>query len=260
MGTSINRQRILSRKLSGIQGTSSSTPVFSNSYSMNFDGATQELNHSGAIPILGASGLGDWTISFWFRAPTVAAGSNQRLIFFDGTGVNITWYFTNVGLLQGGLGVWTDSCSYSFSDNTWYNVVYVADRSNSLGAAQAKGYYWVNGVFNDAKNIASYAASAFPTTGSEIIMGNNSAATQSFEGEIDEISIWDRTLSDIEVADLYNGGTPTDLTGQADLTHWWRMGDPSGQASYPTISDLGSVPLDLTMINMVDTNIVTDVP
>lgn len=234
------------------------TPAFSNLYAMKFDGATQELNHAGDIPVLGVSGLGDWTISFWFRAVTIASGNNQRIIFFDGTGTNVTWYLTNAGVLQGG-GVWSDSTSYSFSDNTWYNVVYVADRSNSLGAGNAKGHYWINGVWNDSKLINTYTG-AFPTTGVETIIGNNPAGWHSFDGEIDEISIWDRTLSDIEVAALYNGGTPTDLTGQADLTHWWRMGDPLGQASYPTIPDLGSVPLDLTMINMVAANIVTDVP
>ena len=235
-------------------------PAFSNLYSIRFDGLTQELNNtSGAIPILGVAGLGDWTVSFWFRAVTIASGVNQRIIFLDGTGANITWYFTAIGLLQGGM-IWSDSCSFLFSDNTWYNVVYVADRSNSLGAAQAKGYYWVNGVFSDAKNIASYAGTAFPTTGNEVIIGTNPSSAQYYAGEVDEISIWDRTLSDIEVVDLYNGGTPTNLTGQADLTHWWRMGDPLGQASYPTISDLGSAPINLTMINMLATNIVTDVP
>ena len=61
---------------------------------------------------------------------------------------------------------------------------------------------------------------------------------------------------------LYNSGEPTDLkeeTFAANLINWWRMGDPSGPGSYPTIADAqGS--LNLAMTNMTSANINTNVP
>jgi hypothetical protein len=47
-------------------------------------------------------------------------------------------------------------------------------------------------------------------------------------GYIDEVSVWDTALSSTAVSDLYNSGTPTDLTGSSNLVAWWRMGDYSG--------------------------------
>ena len=57
-------------------------------------------------------------------------------------------------------------------------------------------------------------------------------------------------------------GTPNDLSTlsmAANLQHWWRMGDPTGTASYPTIVDqTGGI--TMTMTNMDSSNITTNVP
>ena len=47
----------------------------------------------------------------------------------------------------------------------------------------------------------------------------------------------------------------------ANLQHWWRMGDPAGPSTYPTIPDVGAVGTNtLTMTGMTSANIQTDVP
>ena len=83
-----------------------------------------------------------------------------------------------------------------------------------------------------------------------------------WDGVLDEFSIWDKYLTDAECIELYNSGTPTDLTASSmtgNLQHWWRMGDPTGPATYPTIVDAkGSI--NATMTAMTSANIITNVP
>ena len=51
-----------------------------------------------------------------------------------------------------------------------------------------------------------------------------------FSGHLDEFAIFDGDKTGI-VADLYNNGVPTDLSGTAGLEHWWRMGDATEPAA-----------------------------
>lgn len=84
--------------------------------------------------------------------------------------------------------------------------------------------------------------------------GNNT-----FTGNIDEVSIWNKTLSAAEVAEIYNSGNPADLSAHsasANLINWWRMGDDD---THPTLTDnAGSA--DITLINTESGDIEADVP
>jgi hypothetical protein len=44
---------------------------------------------------------------------------------------------------------------------------------------------------------------------------------------------------------MYNLGTPTDLTGHAGLTNWWRGGDNNGGAGTTMSDAVGGYDLDL---------------
>ena len=79
-------------------------------------------------------------------------------------------------------------------------------------------------------------------------------------GNTDEIFIVDDELSASQVTDIYNGGTPIDMTTINHLVGWWRNGDPTGTGAFPTITDQSSNSNDGTMTNMTSSDIVTDVP
>jgi|18_taG_2_1085343.scaffolds.fasta_scaffold22189_2 hypothetical protein len=67
-------------------------------------------------------------------------------------------------------------------------------------------------------------------------------ARNSFIGYLDEMSVWEKKLSNAEVGEIYNSGTPTDLTehsAASDLLSWWRMGDNDGGAG-TTVTDVAS--------------------
>jgi len=66
------------------------------------------------------------------------------------------------------------------------------------------------------------------------------AAISLYNGRFDEPSFYSRALTAAECVEMYNAGTPVDLTqhsANADLLHWWRCGDATfdgiatGQAS-----------------------------
>ena len=88
-----------------------------------------------------------------------------------------------------------------------------------------------------------------------------------FEGNIDEGSVWNKALTAAELLAIYNSGIPIELTSNSgdyvsssNLQGWWRMGDPNGTSSYPTIADDSTNTNAGTMTNMASGDINTDVP
>ena len=77
-----------------------------------------------------------------------------------------------------------------------------------------------------------------------------------------DFAIYNKVLSANEVKQIYNAREPfnhKEGRNASNLINWWRMGDPTGTGAYPTISDAkGS--MNMTMTNMTDTDINTNVP
>ena len=95
-------------------------------------------------------------------------------------------------------------------------------------------------------------------------MGRNSAG-QYFEGNITEISMWNKALTAGEVLELYNNMAGDkkclgDLTMGTNLTNWWRMFNPSGTYVDPIPNAASGGTITLANTNMSATNVSTDVP
>jgi hypothetical protein len=237
-------------------GSSTPPPSFENLYSVKFNGIDQSLRLLNTAPLLGTGGTGDFSISFWIKPVSLTSG-NQRLWAFGAGGTLQTQMFiTTTGNIQFG-GPWSDG--FSSPDNglvagQWAHIVYRVNRASST----LNVGYVTNGVNINNKNQS--ISTTFDDTG-HTYFGRN-VGSFGFRGHIDEFSIYNKYLSNAEVTEIYNSGTPNDLSAlstSANLQHWWRMGDPLGQPSYPTIADtVGS--LDVNMVNQSDTDITTDVP
>ena len=140
----------------------------------------------------------------------------------------------------------------------WHHVAVTYNASNTAKERvilYLDGTQYIQTTYNGPTSLKASPASSFN-------IGRRTDFTFfEFEGEIDEVSIWTTELSQTEVDAIYNLGTPTDLStsGISGLIHWWRNGDPTGTGAFPTIVDqVGSN--NGTMINMLDTDIVTSVP
>lgn len=228
-------------------------PVFSNLYSMYFDGISQYLEGS-SVPLLGNAGTGNWSVSFWIKVVTVSGAGNQRIFSFGAGGsLQTQIYLSNTGSLQFA-GPWSDGFNWGPSAATWYHVIYRVDTSiTTLNV----GYVVDGSTFNDTSRTIT---DTFDTSGNFYI-GRN-LGSYNFNGYIDDFAVWNKYLTDADCLEVYGGGSGVDLnniTPSGNLQNWWRMGDPIGTSTYPNIWDnAGSI--NMSMNNMIASNIVSDVP
>ena len=242
----------------GVPGGGGPTP-FSNLYSTNFIPASNQFLQLSSTPLLGTSGTGAWTVSVWIYMNNIPT-TNRRICDINSGGSStpadrfVLFYKASTNLLNVS-GAWTDNSAFPIAATTWYNVIYSYD-GNAATAANAR--FVINGTNIDTKSNATWNQNNI--TGTSFI-GKNAVGGY-WDGVLDEFSIWDKYLTDAECIELYNSGTPTDLTASSmtgNLQHWWRMGDPTGPATYPTIVDAkGSI--NATMTAMTSANIITNVP
>ena len=93
------------------------------------------------------------------------------------------------------------------------------------------------------------------------------------DGLMDEVGIWDKELSSVEVEEIYGVGAATSLTNHsaaANLVSWWRMGDGDNGAGTPDsansgdatarIYDMSANSHNLTPVNTEESDITPDAP
>jgi len=151
-----------------------------------------------------------WTISTWLRP----SNTSYRAICGN-TASNIHGVCL---FYSGGIRVHFGSTYYDFSDtalsiDTWHHVLVTAS-----GGGPGKVKCYINGILKDT------VTSAYATTGNSTntwVVGNTGYSTgiwtgSSFLGEMDEYSIWDVVFTADDVANIYNEGSPYDVSGGLD--------------------------------------------
>ena len=156
--------------------------------------------------------LGPLTFSAWIKPNSAGEGdsgvivakvstaalANGRMIFFIENGVptNALRFFKN-GTTN--LDVVTSNDAVSIGE--WQHVVVTWD--GSVTAANVHIYKNGNELsYQTTNNGASLASDAAES----LIIGNRGTGTDTFDGSIDEVSIWNRTLSSAEILNLYKRG------------------------------------------------------
>lgn len=152
-----------------------------------------------------------------------------------------------------GISVIIDSSSSNniIADNDWHHIVCTGNATN---------------VFFYVDNVKETGSGTMSTLGSgvskEILQFGriNNVSSLLMDGNFKDISIWNDTLSDVEVSEIYHSGTPDDLLNHSafsDLVGWWRMGDGD---VFPTIFDRSVNSNNGSMTNMAANNFVADTP
>ncbi len=255
------------------------SPPYSNSKSTQFQQNDYLGTPASALnAVLGRSGNGSgsseaWSISCYFKRGTHTGGAKQTILFFGDTdydnGGHIWLYYKGsdkklyleYGSKHNNLEFETDNAVLP-SQSSWYHVLVTYDGGTTgSSSGQINNYYsrfkiYVDGALvsldEDEDNYGwsgSIPADIFRIgrrgTGNDWL--KNSC-------KIDELALWGSDQSG-NVASIYNGGVPHDLTSLSP-DHWWRMGDGD---TYPTLTDsAGSA--DLTMYSMTVASLVNDVP
>jgi len=192
-------------------------------------------NHSADGGMMAGSSMGtlfrdDWTFSGWFKfldgqtnPPNVMFGakesnSNRILVETNKLGSVIQVMFVANG----------DTAAVSTDGNTWgdgatgWNHVCVV--CNKVPGSHVEIAVYINGT-KPSQTTASTVTPAnmglFASSTNIAIGGSNDGGMiGGLRGYMDEIAFFDSAFSDSQAADLYNNGTPTDLTSLSPV-HWY---------------------------------------
>ncbi len=147
-------------------------------------------------------GTKDFSISYWVNSDEITADYDTHFLFYGETDALIQQQVTN-GLIsfrrEATVGGWGNGATVTITQNLWYHIVFTYSATTGFKA-------YLNGTDQG--------------TGSGAVVIDNSILTNSyigadqdnnrrrFDGEMDEISIFDKTLTQTEIDFLYNSHTP----------------------------------------------------
>ena len=203
-------------------------PLIANNFSFNFDGINDNLTiDSFDMPSPNS------TLTMWFNSPDIGGptGGNRVLTVLLTSNVNGNTgnYFPYIDETAGGkiqmyvrdvAGITGMTTSVDFNADEWYHLA-VTQSSTGL-------FFYINGQ----KMNSTAATSRYPTALTRISGYPNN--TFNLLGKIDEMAVWNTTLTDAQILDIYNGrlgvqNETVDLSGYdglgGNLVYWNRMGD-----------------------------------
>ncbi|MDB2673695.1 LamG domain-containing protein [Akkermansiaceae bacterium] len=169
-----------------------------------------------AVPFGPGTDLGqDFSISAWYslNANPAPNGTSRYFVFESDSNFEISYSIRDLGLGEAGIN---DGQIYTTSENTpvsdaaipgWQHVIQTYSTNGNVVTVQT----FINGV---AAPTLTTGSASFAGTGINIGAARNAASTRGFDGLIDELAIWDRTLSVEEAFEVYARGQ----TGEAIAT------------------------------------------
>jgi len=189
-------------------------------YALSFNG-TDEYIDLGTSSTLNPA---DITVAMWIKPNAL---TDWDYLFTRGQADYVEAYRFEVGAthLYCAFGDGSSNNSITFahgmSIGKWHHFAVTYD-----GATAA---LYVDGVSLGTKSISIVMEQATRTT---TIGQPLTGAGNYFDGEIDEVGLWNVALDADAIADVYNSGAPINLLendgnydNKGDLVSWWRMGD-----------------------------------
>lgn len=168
-------------------------PGGSSGGSLEFDGSAENLGTG-----IASAALGDYTISLWINTDSASQS------WFVGTGNRGLHLGTrdtaNAGdgsntLSQGHWGNDSDGTTTILA-NTWYHATFTYDNTTDTQTMYVNGNAEGAGIVTGDPN----------NTSTDIIIGNrDNTRGPSWDGQLDDIAIWDSVLTPAEIADLASG-------------------------------------------------------
>ncbi|MBF0196347.1 MAG: hypothetical protein HQL32_01485 [Planctomycetes bacterium] len=136
----------------------------------------------------------------------------------------------------------------AINDNTWHHIMVTYD-----GSASSSGLHlYVNGA-DQATSIASDTLSGNLLSTEAFHLGNSPLASgNEFDGSLDEFALWNKALSANEIDNIYNHGSPADLSlhsASANLVGFFRLGEGN---NFPDTNDYGGIMGDMDFMSIAN--------
>jgi hypothetical protein len=168
-----------------------------------------------------------------------STGSGYHIDFRSGNQVHAWAYNATNKVIKTGLSI-----------NVWYHIVFVFESSGGTNGTQS---LYVNAQTPSTNSITNFAASTVKNLrigNSEVISGFNT------NGLISNVSIFNSNLSSAQITNLYNNGSPNDISSLNPVS-WWKLNAADTfDGNNWTIKDYGSGSNDGTSYGMDSSNLV----
>jgi len=181
------------------------------SFSLDFDAGSSDYIDCTNSSILKPTSA--YSISGWFKlnnltgTKTIISNDNNNGYMVWVAGSNLVFYHWD--------STWrTITSNTTLSANVWYNFVVTWDLSNTTGKI------YINGQFD--KQYTQFGQITYNS--SDPVYIGTYGPSHYFDGKIDEISIFNKTLNQAEITSIYNNGYPKDITALSPIS-WWRLGE-----------------------------------
>lgn len=234
---------------------------FSNTKSMSFDGVNEWIDMGTASEL--EFGIAEaFSVSIWVK--TTNSGSRRIMSRLSSAATNPgwqaimiasgVWRFQLIGTTSGRITV--ESGSSLIDDGNWHHLVATYDGSDDATGVTL----YIDGSSVSDTDTENDLVGDITNTGPMNVGAIRNITSVTWDGNLDEPSVWDKELSSGEVSDIYNSGAAADLSehsAAANLVGWWRLGDSTD--SITTIVDRSSNSNDGTPTNMESGDIVSDV-
>ncbi|MGZ3920324.1 MAG: LamG domain-containing protein, partial [Bacteroidia bacterium] len=202
---------------------------------LNFDGVDDDVRATGF------TNFTEYTIEGWFKLNSLA---NQNLVVGTGNGNPNTWY-TNQLQLSGGKfthylydgAVQTVSSSIIPSVGVWYHVAIVAKNGTPVSI-------YVNGT----QSVSASTVGSMSGANEYRLGGTASGVLAAFNGNMDEVRIWNVARTQCQINTYMNCEIPTTATGLLANYHF-NQGFDAVVNSVTTLTNAASASYNGTLYN-----------
>ena len=223
---------------------------FVNASSISLDGTNDYVDVG---DLSGLETNGDLSFSFWAKPGSVTGAqglinvytnfpSNSMGEFYVSfSGTTVQYWMNNEKWKKLGTGL-------TIATGNWYHIVATyrdIDNESSASDAGTASRLYINATEYDAgAGTGTFPASgAISGSGLKTVIGGFYNASYTVQGIMDEVATFSKVLSSGDVSDIYNSGTPTDISEMDGLTGYWRFEEGSGTevADSSTNSNAGTL-------------------
>lgn len=203
------------------------TTLFSqNTNALHFDGVDDYIS----FPSGGVSGANSRTVEAWIRTDAncnpSAGGVQQTIVDMGifGTGtrytLNLLWG-NSIRIEVGGSGL---SATQAVNDSTWHHVVAVYKNN-----AVTKHRLYIDGAQVATGNLST----TMNTSAGGLVIGRRTDGTNYFEGDIDEVRVWNTALTTAQIQARYQQEL-CGIQNFGSLKHYYKLnqGTPDGSNTF----------------------------